>query len=474
MGIQPPSSYTPVDRLKLWLNGVQQGASLSARRLNLSNAFTVKEDTANNFYNIDVPIPALPTDVAKVDVPNAWTVAQNLFTGSQVNSDLIATLTAAQTLTNKTLTTPIIASILNTGTLTLPTSTDTLVGRATTDTLTNKTISGNTATNLVNGSGTLNLNSAGTMTLPNDTDTVVDLAGTQTLTNKNVNLTNNSVTDTSTANGDIAVSNGTKFLRFAVGTANQVLTTNPTASGLAWVTGAGGLNSSQVYMLPNQTQQTGLFVWNGLGGANGLNSIGTGRLGGLTTKTAATNAVVNDATNGQYFPMSTSTTTNTSAGLTHPVTLTSRQWKPTLTAKVSVSTTTSNILWVGLSTNLTAPSTNTPLGGTDTGIFVGWRSSDTTIQVVTNAAATETFTAYTPSTGQGTGFFILQIFGDNANTRWQVSCSTQNSNTMQAVQNFTTNIPGATTMMAPFVVTSNNTTTNQTIGIPWVQMTEVY
>ena len=39
-----------------------------------------------------------------------------------------------------TLTSPVIATISNTGTLTLPTSTDTLVGRATTDTLTNKTI----------------------------------------------------------------------------------------------------------------------------------------------------------------------------------------------------------------------------------------------------------------------------------------------------------------------------------------------
>jgi hypothetical protein len=45
-----------------------------------------------------------------------------------------------QTLTNKTLTSPVIDTIVNTGTLTLPTSTDTLVGRATTDTLTNKTI----------------------------------------------------------------------------------------------------------------------------------------------------------------------------------------------------------------------------------------------------------------------------------------------------------------------------------------------
>jgi hypothetical protein len=48
--------------------------------------------------------------------------------------------TTAQTLTNKTLTAPIISTISNTGTLSLPSSTDTLVGRATTDTLTNKTL----------------------------------------------------------------------------------------------------------------------------------------------------------------------------------------------------------------------------------------------------------------------------------------------------------------------------------------------
>lgn len=52
------------------------------------------------------------------------------------------TAAGTQTLTNKTLTLPVISSISNTGTVTLPTSTDTLVGRATTDTLTNKTMSG--------------------------------------------------------------------------------------------------------------------------------------------------------------------------------------------------------------------------------------------------------------------------------------------------------------------------------------------
>jgi hypothetical protein len=44
------------------------------------------------------------------------------------------------TLSGLTLTSPVISTISNTGTVTLPTSTDTLVGRATTDTLTNKTL----------------------------------------------------------------------------------------------------------------------------------------------------------------------------------------------------------------------------------------------------------------------------------------------------------------------------------------------
>jgi len=89
----------------------------------------------------------------------------------------IVTYTGSETLTNKTLTAPVISTISNTGTLTLPTSTDTLVGRATTDTLTNKTLTSPVIGTIVN---------TGTLTLPTSTDTLVGKATTDILTNKRV------------------------------------------------------------------------------------------------------------------------------------------------------------------------------------------------------------------------------------------------------------------------------------------------
>lgn len=106
------------------------------------------------------------------------------------------------TLTNKTLTAPVISTISNTGTLTLPTSTDTLVGRATTDTLTNKTLTAPVISTISN---------TGTLTLPTSTDTLVGRATTDTLTNKTISGASNTITNvslTSGVTGTLPIANG--------------------------------------------------------------------------------------------------------------------------------------------------------------------------------------------------------------------------------------------------------------------------
>jgi hypothetical protein len=88
-----------------------------------------------------------------VDATDAWTSSEHINLASGKSLYLNGTLLkdATETLTNKTLTSPVISTISNTGTLTLPTSTDTLVGRSTTDTLTNKTLTSPTLTTPVLG-----------------------------------------------------------------------------------------------------------------------------------------------------------------------------------------------------------------------------------------------------------------------------------------------------------------------------------
>jgi hypothetical protein len=106
-------------------------------------------------------ITATGTTTVVLSLPAALTFTGKTVTGGTFNATAVSvggvdvvTLSATQTLTNKTLTLPVISQISNTGVVSLPTATDTLVGRATTDTLTNKSISGstNTLTNIANAS----------------------------------------------------------------------------------------------------------------------------------------------------------------------------------------------------------------------------------------------------------------------------------------------------------------------------------
>jgi hypothetical protein len=107
--------------------------TLSNKTLDNTTVETVKDTNHSVVDDGDV------TKIFKFQISSITTGTTRTWTVPD-SSDTFVGLAATQTLTNKTLTTPIISSISNTGTVTLPTATTTLVGRDTTDTLTNKTI----------------------------------------------------------------------------------------------------------------------------------------------------------------------------------------------------------------------------------------------------------------------------------------------------------------------------------------------
>lgn len=136
-------------------NGTSVGLNVGAgKTISVAGTLTVS-GSATISGTLVVPTSASPAQTADGSV--VWDSDDNLLTvGTGSTRKTMVDTDSTQTLTNKTLTSPVIGTIVNTGTLTLPSTTDTIVGRNTTDTLTNKTLTSpaiNTAT--ISG-GTIN------------------------------------------------------------------------------------------------------------------------------------------------------------------------------------------------------------------------------------------------------------------------------------------------------------------------------
>lgn len=220
--------------------GANTGTTTVNNNLTIAGDLTVSGDTTTlntatlevEDKNIIIAKVATPTDTtadgAGITIKGAtdktfnWIDATDAFTSSEhIETAAGKTLALSGSSSGKT---TLNVSAAASGTLTLPSATDTLVGKATTDTLTNKsislttnTITGTTAEfntalsddNFVTLTGTETLtnktlttpvissvSNSGTITIPTGTDTLVGRATTDTLTNKSISLTTNTITGT--------------------------------------------------------------------------------------------------------------------------------------------------------------------------------------------------------------------------------------------------------------------------------------
>jgi hypothetical protein len=85
-----------------------------------------------------------------------------------------------------------------------------------------------------------------TISIPNITaaDDFLTRDFAQTPINKTINLTNNTLEDTSDAQGDLIKHNGTKFVRFPMGTSNQQIRVNAGGTDLEFFTAAASLTNT--------------------------------------------------------------------------------------------------------------------------------------------------------------------------------------------------------------------------------------
>ena len=126
----------------------------------------------------------------------------------------VATLTGTQTLTNKTLTAPVISTISNTGTLTLPTSTGTVA--LTSDIPTDNASLANGAGYITASSTDTLTNKSGAISMFTNDSAYITASTTDTLTNKSIdaanntltNIPNSALTNTSVSFGGVSVALG--------------------------------------------------------------------------------------------------------------------------------------------------------------------------------------------------------------------------------------------------------------------------
>jgi hypothetical protein len=184
---------------------------------------------------------------------------------------------------------------------------------------------------------------------------------------------------------------------------------------------------------------------------------------GLCESTIDVGTVTNtwNTTEGAVSQFATGTTANSNAGQINPATGIGAGRRSTLAnlrfkTRLAISSTTSSRVYAGFTSLITLPKSDTPLGTADSGVLVGFRTTDTNWSVFRNTGGGSAMTVTNLGIAKDTNFHTIEIVYNGTSSVDVIFDGTTTTN-------FTTTLPATSVNQFYNAVGQNSTTTSRTL-----------
>ena len=192
--------------------------------------------------------------------------------------------------------------------------------------------------------------------------------------------------------------------------------------------------------------------------------VAEGLYNGVIQSIAATAS--NDQWEGVVANYATTATSGTRVGLntgtSATVTLFTRTSYPYKRTHLKVPSVTNTRFYGGFSSAAAIPNTDTPLANADSGVIVGWNSTDTNIKIYRNDGTGAAPTATDTAIAKSNSWWQYEIISDDAGGTFTVNIYTPSSNFSVLLNS---RIPSASTRLATYDVLTNSTAAIQNLQI---------